>query len=114
MRGMCGALAIDGGSHAAGCHCPVWGTWGGEILPHPLGPFHSLDHGVTCGKFLTSVATLAQMEGWGRGSLVSLKTGLGKELRKTLATTCSSVRNVLFALEQDIPSDASEASFLAR
>lgn len=54
------------------------------------------------------------MEGWGRGSLVSLKTGLGKELRKTLATTCSSVRNVLFALEQDIPSDASEASFLAR
>ena len=48
-----------------------------------------------------------------RGPLVSLKTGPGKELRKIVATTCSAVRNVLLALEQDVLSGAPDA-FVAR
>lgn len=110
---MPGELARASGSHVAGCHCPVRESWGtGAILPLPLGPFQSLGYGIACWKFLTSVATLARMEGRG-GHLISLKTGPGKELRKMVATTCSAVRNVLFALEHDMPSDAPEA-FIAR
>lgn len=46
-------------------------------------------------------------------SLASLKTGPGKQWRDTRATTCSSARNMLPALEQDIPSGAPE-TFIAR
>lgn len=80
---------------------PVWGTRGGEILPLPLGSFHSLDYGVTCWKCLTSVAALAHMEGTG-WSLVSLKIGPGRGGRFL----------PLSALEQDMPSDALEAFFI--
>lgn len=72
------------------------------------GPF-ILWTGVTCWKCLTSVATLAHMEG--RGGPPCLPKAWPWEGVKILATTCSSVRNVLFALEQDMPS---EAFFIAR
>lgn len=112
MGGMPGALAIAGGSHAAGCHCPVWRTWAGEILPLPLGPFHSLDW-----SYLLEMSHLSCYFGThgreGGAPLVSLKPGPGEGV-KILTTTCSSVRNVLFALEQDMPSDGPEAFFIAR
>ena len=44
----------------------------------------------------------------------SPKTGPGQQWREILATTCSAARNVLPALEQDMPSDAPEAFLLPR
>lgn len=89
------------------------GDLGGEVLALPLGPFNSWDCGVACWRFLTQVLLWHTWRGRWPLSLASLKTGLGKQWRDTLATTYPSARNTFSALEQDIPSDAPEI-FIAR
>lgn len=71
------------------------GDLGGEVLALPLGPFNSWD----CGD--SSLRCYFGTRGGGGWplSLASLKTGLGKQWRDTLATTCPSARNTFSALE---------------
>lgn len=78
-----------------------------------FGPFHSWVCGVA-GKSSLQVQLWHTWRGEGGPlSLGSLKPGPAERLRETPATVCSSARTVLSTLEQDMPSDAPKAFFIA-